>query len=111
MLESIERAIRRTQQNFEIAGGLNPVQIEIEDDRVFNMLKKHKNVIRKLTPLGILFPASIEKDTEQVLISSRELKNVKKPLINGKNYGLLGIIDPSKLITEKKRNKTVSNLF
>ena len=42
MLESIERAIRRTQQNFEIAGGLNPVQIEIEDDRVFNMLKTQK---------------------------------------------------------------------
>ena len=27
------------QQSFEIPGGLNPVQIEIEDDRVLNMFK------------------------------------------------------------------------
>ena len=41
------------QQNFEIAGGLNPVQIEIEDDRVLNILKRHKNAVYRLTPLGI----------------------------------------------------------
>ena len=49
------------QQNFEIATGLNPVKTEIEDDRIINKLIKHKNVIYKLTPLGILFPASIKK--------------------------------------------------
>ena len=49
-----------TPNNFEIAGGLNPVQIEIEDDRIINALKKHKNVIHKLTPIRILFPASIK---------------------------------------------------
>ena len=42
MLEPIETIIIRAQQNFEIVGGLNPIQIEIEDDRVVNMLKKHK---------------------------------------------------------------------
>ena len=40
MQEPIETIIIRTQQNFEIVGGLNPIQIEIEDDRVVNMLKK-----------------------------------------------------------------------
>ena len=55
MLEPIETVIIHAQQNFEVAGGLNPVQIEIEDDRILNMLKKHKNVIYKLTPIGILF--------------------------------------------------------
>ena len=42
MQEPIETIIIRAQQNFEIVGGLNPIQIEIEDDRVANMLKKHK---------------------------------------------------------------------
>ena len=42
MQEPIETIIIRAQQNFEIVGGLNPIQIEIEDDRVVNMLKKHK---------------------------------------------------------------------
>ena len=39
MEEPIETVVIRLQQSFEIAGGLNPVQIEIEDDRILNMLK------------------------------------------------------------------------
>ena len=97
MLEPIETVILRAQQNFEVAGGLNPVQIETEDDRVLNMLKKHKNVIYKLTPIGILFPASIQNDARQVFITCRELNEVKKSLINCKIYGLLRIIDLKKI--------------
>ena len=102
MKEPIERVVIRTQQNFEVAGGLNSVQIEIEDDRVLNMLKKPKNVIFKRTPMDILFPASIQNDTRQVFIKCRELNDVKKSLINGKIYGLLGIIDLKKSIIGKK---------
>ena len=68
--ELIETIIIRAQQNFEIAGGLNPVQIE--DDRIINTLKKHENVINKLMALRILFPASIKNNTEQVFITCRE---------------------------------------
>ena len=45
MAELVETIVIRAQQNFDIAGGLNPVQIEIEDDRVLNLLKKYKNVM------------------------------------------------------------------
>ena len=88
MQEPIEAIIIRVQQNFEIVGGLNPVQIEIEDDRVVNMLKNHKNVACKLTPLRILFPVSIKNDTEHVFITCRALNDVKEALINNKSYGL-----------------------
>ena len=37
--------IVRAQQNFDIVGGLNPVQIEIEDDRILNALKKYINIL------------------------------------------------------------------
>ena len=40
MAEPTETVITHAQQNFQIAGGLNPVQIETEDDRVLNMLKR-----------------------------------------------------------------------
>ena len=33
MQEPIETIIMQAQQNFEIVRGLNPVQLEIEDDR------------------------------------------------------------------------------
>ena len=71
MWEPIETVIIRAQQNFEVAGGVNLVQIELEDDRLLNLLKKHKNVAYKLTPLGILFPASLQNDTRQILITCR----------------------------------------
>ena len=101
--EPIETVIIRAEQNFEIVRGLNPIQIEIEDDRaVVNLPKKRKNVMYKLTPLGILFPASIKNNTAQVLITCRELHDVKKPLINSKTNGLFGIIDFKKLIIGKK---------
>ena len=37
MAEPIETVMVRAQQNFETGGGHNPVQIEIEDDRVLNI--------------------------------------------------------------------------
>ena len=56
----------------------------------------------KLTPLGILFPASIKSNTELVFITCRELNDVKKALMNSKIYDLLGIILLKKIITGKK---------
>ena len=94
--------IIRAQQNFEIVEGLNPIQIEITDDRVLNMLIKHKNVAYKLTPLGIIFPASIKNDTEQVFIICIKLNKVKKALISSKIYDLIGVIDLIKIKNWKK---------
>ena len=51
----------------------------------------------RLTPLGLLFSASIKNDTEKIFITSRELNDVKKSLINSKIYGLLGIIELKKI--------------
>ena len=77
MPEPIETVIIWAQQSFEIAGGLNPVQIEIEDDRMLNIFKKYKNVLYRLTPLGILFPASVKNNTKQIFLTSRKLNDVK----------------------------------
>ena len=70
MAEPIETVIVCVQQNFEIAVRLNPVQIEIEDDRALHILKTHKNAAYKLTPLGMLFPESIKNDTEQIFVTA-----------------------------------------
>ena len=40
MAEPVEMIVIWAQQSFEIAGGLNQVQIGIEDDRVLNIIKK-----------------------------------------------------------------------
>ena len=41
MFLPVETIVVRAQQSFEIAGGLNPVQTEIEDDIINNILKKY----------------------------------------------------------------------
>ena len=68
MSEPIETIIIRAQQDFDVVGALNLIQIEIKEDRVTNTLKKYKNVVYKITPLGSLFPASVTKDTSQILV-------------------------------------------
>ena len=66
--------------------------------RVLNIFKKYKNGFYKLTPLGILFRASIKNHTEQIFITCRELNDIKKSLINSKIFGLLlGNIDLKKI--------------
>ena len=97
MQKLIETIILRAQQNFDIVGGLNPIQIEIEDDRILNALKKYKNVLYKTTPFGLLFPASIKSDTQQIFVTCRDLSDVKQALLDGKIYGLMAIIDLDKI--------------
>ena len=53
--EPINTLIIRAQQDFDIDGGLNPVQIQIRDDTILNQLKKYKNVFYKITPLECYF--------------------------------------------------------
>ena len=52
---TIDTLIIRAQQDFDIDGGLNPVQIQIRDDTILNQLKKYKNVFYKITPLECYF--------------------------------------------------------
>ena len=78
MSEPIESVIIRAQQNFDVVGGLNPIQIEIKDDTVINILKKYKNAVCKIIPLRLLFPATIKNGTRQVFVLTKKLYGVKK---------------------------------
>ena len=53
--------------SFEVVGGLNPIQTELDDDRILNALKRYKNVMYKVTPLDLLSPASIKNDEKYYL--------------------------------------------
>ena len=94
MNEPIETVIVRGQQKFDYAI-LNP--IEINDDRLLNILKKYKNVYNKLTPITILFPSSVTNDTKQIFVTCGELNNAKVALINDEICSLLGIINVDKI--------------
>ena len=97
MSESIETIIIRVQQDFDVDGGLNPIQIKIKDDKITNLLKKHKNIIYKITPLGILFPASVTNDTSQIFVLGKILNGIKKLILNDKACDILAVINLNKI--------------
>ena len=96
-MQPVETIIIRAQQNLDVVAGLNPAQIEIEDDRIINIFKKYKNVLYKVTPLGLPFPASLKNDTRQIFITGKELSGVKKSILNGKIYDIIVIINLNKI--------------
>ena len=87
----------RAQQDFSTVGGLNPIQVEISDSRIINMLTKYKNSIYKITPLGFLFPASITNNTGRVIITSRKISGTKKAILTYKWFNILAEIDLKKV--------------
>ena len=93
MAEPVQSVIIWGRQKFDLHNVLNSVEIEINDDRVINILKKYNNVYYKLTSIGLLFPFSVTDNPEQIFITSRELNDAKRSLINGMFYDLLGIIE------------------
>ena len=68
--EPTESVTISTQQNFHIERGINSVKIELEYNRIADLLKKHKNA-KLLVNL---------KQMKQQCFSS--LKNQKKQLLN-----------------------------
>ena len=93
----IETIIIRAQQDFDVVGGLNPVQVEITDSRIINKLAKYKSVAYKITPPGLLFPASITNDTNRIIVTSTKISGAKKAILNYKLYDLIADIDLSKI--------------
>ena len=49
MSQPVETIIIRAQESFDVVHGLDIVQIEIEDDRIINILKNTKIFCIKLT--------------------------------------------------------------
>ena len=97
MNDPIETVIIRGQQKFDLYDVLNPIQIQINNGRILNTLKKNKNVNYRLTPIGILFLSSVKNYTNQIFVTDRALNNTKVPLINRKIYNIHAIINLNKI--------------
>ena len=97
MSEPIEMIIIRAQQYFDVDDGLNPIQVEIKDDNIIYLLKKYKNVVYKITPVGLLFLASLTNDTTQVFVLGKNLSGVKKSILNEKIFDILAVIHLNKI--------------
>ena len=97
MPEPTETIIIRAQQDFDVVGGLNPIQIKISHDMILNSLKKYNNVTYKIIPLRILFPATITNDTNLIFVTGKNLSGVKKSILSFKANNILAEINTGKI--------------
>lgn len=97
LMDPLETLMIKGQQNFELHDQINPIQATIDDDRIVNTLKKDTGIYHKFTPIGILFPASVNNNTEQIFVTCRELNNAKPAHSNGNLVNLLGVINLNKI--------------
>ena len=97
MPEPTETIIIRAQQDFDVVGGLNPIQIKISHDMILNSLKKYNNVTYKIIPLRILVPATITNDTNLIFVTGKNLSGVKKSILSFKANNILAEINTGKI--------------
>ena len=95
--EPVETVIIGAEQDFDVVGGLNPIQNQIVDDTVLNILRKYKNVAFKITPLRLLFPASITNNTSHIFVTTTKIIRAEKAILNYKIYDILADIDTEKI--------------
>ena len=64
--------------------------------------------MHKVTPLGLLFPASIKNNAKQIFATCKEINGFRKSILNGNVYDLLSIIDRDKINSWKKiKNQSI----
>ena len=95
-MEPIDMLIVCGQQHFELHDQLNPIEIKITDDTFINRVKKYKRAKYKFILLGLLFPATIQNDKNQIFVMCRYLNKAKTALINGKRLNILGVTNLQK---------------
>ena len=89
--------IIRAQQDFDVVGGLNSIQVQINDETILNILRKYKNVTYKITLLGLLFPASVTNNTSKIFVTTTKISGAKRAILNYKLYDILAEIDTEKI--------------
>ena len=51
----------------------------------------------RITPIGLLFPATIKNDTQQVFVLAKNLNRVKKGILNDKSFDIIAAINLQKI--------------
>ena len=86
-------------RNFELFEKLNPINIQIRDNKINLKLAKysHKRYKYRLIIINLLLSLSIEQDVNVIFLMCNGLNDAKESLINGKLYKTLGVVNTAKI--------------
>ena len=98
-------------QNFDKYEKLNPIEIRITDNEIFNELTIFKNskVRYRFQPNSILFSSSVQEKTEVIILAVSGLNEAKDMLLNGKKIKTIGCIYTNEIEGWEEIRKKTSN--
>ena len=98
-------------QNFDKYEKLNPIEIRITDNEIFNELTIFKNskVRYRFQPNSILFSSSVQEKTEVIILAVSGLNEAKDMLLNGKKIKTIGCIYTNEIEGWEEVRKKTSN--
>ena len=98
-------------QSFDQYKKLNPIQIKITDNDIYNKLifKENRRVKYRFIPNNILLSSSVQQETEIIFLIVNGLNDARDIMLNGKLYKAIGCIFTNEIEGWDKIKKTTSN--
>ena len=98
-------------QSFDKYKKLNPIEIKITDDEIYNKLifKENRRVKYRFIPNNILISSSVQEETEVIFLIVDGLNDARDIILNGKLYKSIGCIYTNEIEGWDKIKKTTSN--
>ena len=107
----IKEIVIEALQNFDKYEKLNPIEIKITDNEIFNDLTIFKNskVKYRFNPISLLFSSSVQEKTEVIILAVSGLNEAKDMLLNGKKIKTIGCIYTNEIEGWDNIRKKTSN--
>ena len=98
-------------QSFNKYKKLNPIEIKITDDNIYNKLlfKENRRIKYRFIPNNILLSSSVQEETEIIFLIVDGLNDARDIVLNGKLFKAIGCIFTNKIEGWDKIKKTTSN--
>ena len=92
MTQITETVLVKALQSYDRYTILNPLEVNLRSNYLNEKINEFKGFVYEVMLKNILFSSSITNDTQNVFVTCQNLNSAKKALINGKIYGVLGLL-------------------
>ena len=93
MVEVLETILVKALQNYDKYTVLNPLEVNLRSSYLNQKISDYKGFTFEVILRNLLFSLSITNDTQNIFVTCQNLNSAKKALINGKIYGVLGVVN------------------
>ena len=89
----VDTLLIKALQSYDKYTILNLLDVNLRFNYLNQKIEDYKGFVYEVMIKNILFSSSIKSETQNIFVTFQNLNSAKKPLINGKIYSLLGLIN------------------